>query len=145
MGIASNVWDAATALMPAGGLINKMGRTAASYVSENPGIIGQVAKKVLPESWSNSISNVTDAVVKELPEGKVKGALASISNEMKGQAPVRQNVEQSSTDNHAFVPKYTPPNLIPNSMRQEAKFIGRTQPRRLQTAQRRKVKRMLYI
>jgi hypothetical protein len=84
MGILSHAWDVATSFMPMGGIVNKLGRDFAHYARKHgPGIIGQVARNLIPEHLKGTVSKISDAAVDLLPEGKVKGVLDKINQEMK--------------------------------------------------------------
>jgi hypothetical protein len=84
MGILSHAWDVATSFIPMGGVVNKLGRTAAEYVKKNGvGIAGKFARHYIPEHVRNKISHVADSVLDVLPDGKVKNAVSRMNSELK--------------------------------------------------------------
>jgi hypothetical protein len=83
MGILGHAWDIATSFLPAGNIINKLGRSIGKTVYDS-GILGKAArnavKSVVPEKMRNNINDIADKVTEMLPEGKVKNAIQSVSN-----------------------------------------------------------------
>jgi hypothetical protein len=87
MGILGHVWDAATSLLPLGfgGIVNKLGREAASKIKENPGIIGKIggnlARTFVPKKYRKAASTIANTALKIIPEGKIKNVLTKINDE----------------------------------------------------------------
>jgi hypothetical protein len=87
-----------------GGVVNKLGRSAAMYIKTNvAGIAGKLARQYVPEHVRNKISHVADSVLDVLPESKVKSAVSRINSELKKKElpdMVKQSVSLNPSESH---------------------------------------------
>jgi hypothetical protein len=88
MGILGHAWDAITSTLPMGGAINKLGRMAGNYVSENRDKIaglagkalGAVGREFIPQGARDFMSKAADTALSVLPDSKVKTTLQHLNN-----------------------------------------------------------------
>jgi hypothetical protein len=94
MGILGHVWDIATAALPMGGTINKLGRMAGNALYENrhkiAGLagkaLGELGRQYIPEGVRHLAGKAADAALEALPDSKVKSTLRSINEGAQGRS-----------------------------------------------------------
>jgi hypothetical protein len=103
MGILGHAWDAATSFLPmgVGGIVNKLGREAASKIKENPGIIGKIggnmARAFVPKKYRKAASTIANTALKIIPEGKIKNVLTKINDEAQNPNLLKTNEYNKSS------------------------------------------------